>query len=170
MLYGPPAAGKDTVTKSLVDLDARYLPFKRMKIGQGRTQGYRMSSMQQLIRLRESREVVWENERYGSTYVVDRPFLVEEVSRGIPIIHLGQSEAINSVRASIPGTMWIVIYLWCARNVAEQRIIARATGDTAARMQAWDATDPIAADLTIDTGATSPEASARLIDAAVTGR
>jgi predicted PilT family ATPase len=33
LLYGPPAAGKDTITTALAALDARYAPFRRLKVG-----------------------------------------------------------------------------------------------------------------------------------------
>lgn len=39
LLYGPPAAGKDTVTAALPEIDARYVAFRRLKIGNGESAG-----------------------------------------------------------------------------------------------------------------------------------
>jgi len=33
LLYGPPAAGKDTVSAALIAVDARYVLFERLKVG-----------------------------------------------------------------------------------------------------------------------------------------
>ncbi|PPJ39968.1 kinase [Nocardia nova] len=164
ILYGPPAAGKDTVTTALTDEDGRFRLFERLKSGQGRTAGYRMTSEEHLESLARAGEIVWENSRYGARYVIDRPGLQELVASGrIPVVHAGQPEVIPAVRAAVPGT-WIVVQLSTSREVARQRILERATGDTAARLAAWDATPRLlSSNLDIDTGRTSPEQAARLI-------
>jgi guanylate kinase len=167
ILYGPPAAGKDTVTAALTTLDPAYLPFRRLKSGAGRTEGYRMASRAEIDRLRKAGELIWENRRYEAEYFVDRSFMAGELSRGYPVLHLGQPEAIDTMRSAFPETRWLVVYLWCPRDVAESRILERATGDADARLQAWDSTPPIAGDLTINTGATSPTESALSIRDAV---
>jgi guanylate kinase len=52
--------------------------------------------------------------------------------------------------------------------VAEQRIAQRATGDTAARLAAFDVTETLPdAELTIDTGAVPPRQAADLINARI---
>ncbi|MET8197126.1 kinase [Micromonospora sp. NPDC005222] len=164
ILYGPPAAGKDTVTTALHDLDNRYQLYARLKVGPGRTSGYRISDESALEALRRSGDVVWENQRYGARYVVDRPSLVTSLSAGVPVVHLGQRQAVAAVAAAVAGACWYVVYLWCARELAEQRIIARRTGDTDARLRAWDATEPLPeADLTINTGDLSPREAAERI-------
>ncbi|MEW2444838.1 kinase [Micromonospora marina] len=164
ILYGPPAAGKDTITRALHDLDARYHLFSRLKVGPGRTDGYRMSNDASLEELRRSGDVVWENQRYGSRYVVDRPSLARDLSAGMPVVHLGQREAVAAVTAAIPDARWSVVCLWCPREVAEQRIIARRTGDTKARLHAWDTTEPLSgADLTLNTAELSPVEAAERI-------
>jgi guanylate kinase len=48
LLYGPPASGKDTITVELCELNQTYGAFERLKIGSGRTRGYRMGSADQL--------------------------------------------------------------------------------------------------------------------------
>ncbi|HLU74471.1 MAG TPA: hypothetical protein VKZ82_19980 [Nonomuraea sp.] len=169
VIYGPPAAGKDTVTAALTELDQRVRHFQRMKIGVGRTTGYRMASADELEQLATAGGVIYANQRYGSTYVIDRP----EVGRilaadEIPVIHVGQPEAIDAVLGAMPATRWVVVELWCPREVAETRIVARQTGDTTDRLAAWDATPRLTtADLRIDTAATSPAAAAQQILEAV---
>ncbi|MFD0564440.1 hypothetical protein ACFQ2M_22355 [Kitasatospora saccharophila] len=44
ILYGPPASGKDTITAALIEQDPRLAQFARLKIGGGRSQGYRMGT------------------------------------------------------------------------------------------------------------------------------
>ncbi|MEU5963877.1 kinase [Micromonospora parva] len=164
ILYGPPAAGKDTVTAALRDLDPRYALFERLKVGPGRTRGYRMADETTLDQLRRSGDVVWENHRYGARYVVDRPFLTQQLSAAVPVVHLGQRQAIAAVTRAVPAASWWVVYLWCPRDVAERRISARQTGDAGARLRAWDDTEPLPdADLTIDTAEVSPHAAAERI-------
>jgi hypothetical protein len=45
ILYGPPAAGKGTVTKALTRLDNSYWLYQSLKVGPGRTAGYRMAAL-----------------------------------------------------------------------------------------------------------------------------
>ncbi|MGW1451172.1 kinase [Micromonospora sp. NPDC002411] len=160
ILYGPPAAGKDTVTQALHEVDARCSLFRRLKVGGGRADGYRMISESELEDLHDRGEIVWENRRYGATYVVDRAGLLRHVEAGVPVLHLGQGAAIEAVKGADPSVAWLVVHLWCPRDVAERRIDARDTGDTAARLRAWDETEIIEADLRFDTSASDPKSVA----------
>lgn len=45
ILYGSPAAGKGTVTKALTRLGNSYRLYQRLKVGPGRTAGYRMATL-----------------------------------------------------------------------------------------------------------------------------
>ena len=166
IVYGPPAAGKDTVTAALTNLNAQYRQFRRMKVGSGRTAGYRMSTPEEVARLKSSGGIVWENQRYSSTYYVDKPSLERDLSEAWPVVHLGQAAAISAVVQTFPAVPWTVVYLWCPREVAERRVIERGTSDVAERMAAWDATEPIPAALTINTATLSPAEAAARIDAA----
>jgi guanylate kinase len=166
-MYGPPAAGKDTVTTALAALDRRYRLFPRLKLGKGRTTGYRLTTADEVAELRSAGEILWENERYGATYFVDHTFLAGELSTAWPVLHLGQAPGIRAVRNAFRDAEWIVVHLWCPRAVAEQRVIARGTGDVAERMEAWDATKPIPDALFIDTSTVSAPDAAALIDAEV---
>ncbi|MFF0173184.1 phosphotransferase-like protein [Micromonospora profundi] len=171
ILYGPPASGKDTVTAALHQLHDQYQQFRRLKVGQGRTAGYRMSTDAELASLHASGGVVWENRRYGSVYVIDAPGLRQQLYRQIPVVHVGQVDAVDAVSTAFPDVRWTVVALTCPRDVAERRIVERQTGDSAERLRAWDETETIpTADLTIDTSTSSPELAARLIDQAVRPR
>ncbi len=170
LLYGPPASGKDTVTTALAELDSSYGLFSRLKVGSGRTQGYRMASREQLEAMESRGDVLYRNDRYDSTYVVDRPGLDEAMSNDrVPIVHLGQIEGVQQVAASYPARWWQVL-LRCPRDLTELRSSKRGDTDTPARLAAWDATErdlaahpDTAWDLTIHTGDVPAQEAAILI-------
>ncbi|MFJ9472462.1 phosphotransferase-like protein [Streptomyces caniferus] len=170
ILYGPPAAGKDTVTAALAELDPRYTQFARLKVGTGKSAGYRMGTDEQLRELEAAGDVVYANRRYGNTYAIDAPGLDDSFAAGVPVVHLGQ---VDGIRALVDGYTadWSVVLLWCPREVTAQRSTGRGDADTTARLAAWDATredldahPDLAWDLTVDTTAVSPQEAARLID------
>ncbi|RIV29812.1 kinase [Micromonospora radicis] len=171
VMYGPPASGKDTVTAALCELDPCYQHFERLKVGPGRVTGYRMTTLENLARLRAAGSILWENARYGAVYVVDRPSLVRTEDDTIPVVHLGQVAAVNAVTRGTPEISWVVVQLWSDRQTAATRITERATGDIAARLRAWDETEWLDnANLTIDTSAVSPAEAADLIHRVVSSR
>ncbi|MEV4241323.1 hypothetical protein AB0J47_39890 [Nocardia sp. NPDC049737] len=169
ILYGPPAAGKDTITAALTELDPRFRLYRRLKVGPGRTTGYRIGSPGDLAELASSGAVIYSNRRYDSTYVIDRPELAKMLGAGdIPVLHVGQPEAVDALLSVEPAIRWAVIELWCPRDVAAARIEARATGDTADRLTAWDATPHLTAtDLRIDTSTVAAGGAAQRIVNAV---
>jgi guanylate kinase len=170
ILYGPPAAGKDTVTRALADLDSRYGQFTRLKIGSGKSAGYRMGTMEQLREVQAAGDVVYANVRYGNTYVIDRPGLSAAFVAGVPVVHLGQVDGIRAVVDGCPAN-WAVVLLWCPKEETARRSKSRGDSDTAARLAAWEATSEdldahpgMGWDLMVDTAVTSPGEAARLID------
>lgn len=170
ILYGPPASGKDTITGELVSMNAAYRLFERYKHGAGRTIGYRSISESDLARLRSSDDIIWENSRYDSVYVIDRTSLESELAEHIPIIHLGQVAAVRAVVNDFPDAAWTVAALCCPRDIAIQRIRDRGTGDTEARVKAWDETIPLQhPDIAINTAQYSALNAARMIDKRVHG-
>ncbi|BCJ44717.1 hypothetical protein GCM10010168_15300 [Actinoplanes ianthinogenes] len=165
ILYGPPAAGKDSITAALHEINSAYRLFPRIKVGSGRTSGYRMATTAEIEHLRERGEVVWENARYSSSYIIDRSFLIDHIGRSITVVHLGQVPAVSEVTRAVPEASWAVVYLWCPRDVAATRIRERNTDDDDERLRAWDATEPLqGADLFIDTSIMSIQQAASLID------
>ncbi|WP_438297714.1 AAA family ATPase [Streptomyces sp. HUAS TT7] len=163
ILYGPPAAGKDTVTQALMEQDPRYALFQRLKVGSGKTSGYRMGSAEQLAALQAAGDVIYANARYGNTYVVDRPGLDEMVAADlIPVLHLGQIEGVRAVIEAY-SARWTTVLLWCTQEETKARSVGRGDSDTEARITAWQATqDDVNAhpdqvwDMTVQTGAYSP--------------
>lgn len=163
ILYGPPAAGKTTVTNALTTLDPTYQLYRRLKVGTGRTDGYRMTTSSHVERLRSMGVVVWETHRYGALYVIDRVTLTEMVTACIPVLHLGEAEAVKAVMDSVE-TQWMTAWLWCPRNIAATRITARGTGDTAARLHAWEETGALPkAHIAINTAEVGPADAAAVI-------
>ena len=164
ILYGAPASGKDTITEALHDLDPRCRLFERLKVGPGATATYRMTDAADLDRLRAAGQLIWENQRYGATYAVDQPRLLEALAAGIPVLHLGQVQGIDAVRHATPDVAWLTVELRCSRDTAQARLIARGSTDTVARLAAWDDTEQLPTpDLTIDTRTMRPESVAETV-------
>ncbi|MGQ0779175.1 MAG: hypothetical protein ACT4NY_32970 [Pseudonocardiales bacterium] len=91
ILYGPPASGKDTVTRALTRMDSVFSHFPRLKVGGGRTAGYQLISPDEVSALRRRGEILYENTRYGNRYLVDRPRLIDVFENGlVPVVPLGQ--------------------------------------------------------------------------------
>ena len=110
-----------------------------------------MTTTAAIDNLRGQGEIVWENHRYGAHYVIDKPSLLYRLANHVPVLHAGQTEVVDAVKSATPSAHWLVVYIWCPRDVAAARIAARATGDTEARLRAWDETTPIQADVRINT-------------------
>ncbi|GIH71909.1 guanylate kinase [Sphaerimonospora thailandensis] len=176
LLYGPPAAGKDTVTTALAQLDPRYSLFSRLKVGSGKSAGYRMGTSGQLAGLEARGDVIYRNDRYGNTYVVDRPGLRSAMEDGrVPILHLGQVAGIEAVTTHYPAT-WSTVLLWCSRETTAARSQGRGDRDTQDRLAAWDATEQdlsagshLVWNLRVDTDHAFPADAAALIDRLVRG-
>jgi guanylate kinase len=89
----------------------------------------------------------------------------------IPVLHLGQAEAVKSVTTPPSATQRVTVWPWCPRDIAAKRITERGTGDTAARLRAWDETPPLPeADITINTADMHPADAAATIHSHVQAR
>lgn len=151
ILYGPPTSGKSSLTASLEALDQRYRLHKLWKVGTSASARYRAANAEELDDLRRSGDVLWENQRYGSTYALSYTSLLTELQESVPVINLGQVRAVNAVRSTFPRT-FLVVSLFCSSNVAAERLKARGTSDSIERLsvhaQTPELRDP---HLTIDT-------------------
>lgn len=164
ILYGAPATGKDTVTAALVRQYPHFVLYKRLKCGPGRTAGYRMISPKAMAAIPAS-SILWTNHRYGATYLVDRDGLADTWKSGhVPVLHLGQPEAVDAVVDQIPGVRWLVVELHSPLDVLRERISARGTGDDDQRIKAAMRTPRLlTARVHVDTSVIDPNSAARLI-------
>lgn len=170
ILYGPPASGKDTVTNALIRLSPAYVLFEKLKAGRGRSRGYRLTTTDEIERIRHLDQVVYENQRYGNSYLVDRPALDALLARGaIPVVHMGQLMGVRALY-DYPAA-WCSALLWCRREIALTRLVARHTADLTTRLTVWDDTAaeletryrPDNFSLHIDTEKNSADEAARAI-------
>lgn len=165
VLFGAPAAGKNTVTDSLAGIEPRFELFRKLKVGGGRTSGYRVVRLQEVAALRSRGAILQESERYGNLYVVDRDGIRDVFDRGgVPVVHITDLPALRSLQGYGPAVL-----LRCSRRTAEARLQARDPGDVKARLEVWDSAmiDADEAlrlglfDAVIDTDVTKPAAAAR---------
>lgn len=164
ILYGPPASGKSTITR-LLEEGGGYRPFQRLKVGPGRTEEYVMVTRATLNQLRSAGDVIWENVRYGATYAVDTGRLRSAVDQpSLPVLHLGQPEAVAAVTAIFPPETWSIAELWADVVETESRLLTRKEFGVQARLEAWAKTPQLAApDIRIDTTQCSPPEAAELV-------
>jgi guanylate kinase len=173
VLVGPPTSGKDTITTALSTLDGRYALFKKLKVGPGRQDGYRMTDAQTLDALIASGEIALLTSRYSSRYAVDYPELLRLAQAGqTPVIHIGNVNDVQLLRSDPRIGTLMTVLLTLPRDIAIQRIRERATADDELRIAAYDEDvarlrdhgDAIAFDLVVDTGECGPAAAAELIN------
>lgn len=168
VLYGPPAAGKDTITRELHRLDPRYELYRPLRSGE-ESPRYRHLSAES----GGEAVVLHKQGRYGRRYVFDRQGInaLHETGR-IPVVHLSQVVGVDAIRHAYPATVSALI--WCSLAECRRRLAARGDTDAEARIVAWRETaDDLAAHrnarftLTVDTDATGPDAAAVLLRASV---
>lgn len=169
VLYGPPASGKDTITAALTARDDRYQHSRPLKVGAGRTTGYRPTTAAALEQLRTAGALIWETHRYGAVYAIDHAGVTQLLAAdAVPVLHLAEPAALPALAAAFPDVRWTTVALTCPRDVARARIEHRRTGDTGARLAAYDAFQPLPrTDVVIATDALTPSAAADLIAASM---
>ncbi|MFJ3711628.1 MULTISPECIES: guanylate kinase [unclassified Streptomyces] len=141
VLYGPPTAGKDTVTAALRSADQRFELVTKLKHGTGRSAGYRFVTAAELGDLRAQGRIVVETRRYGNVYAVDNLSLMELQRRSrVPVTHIGNVADMRTLLNRTASISWLRVLLWVPRNECEQRSRARGDTDTAKRLTAWDET------------------------------
>ncbi|MGL5808447.1 MAG: phosphotransferase-like protein [Nocardioides sp.] len=166
LLYGPPAAGKSTLTRALAER-AGFVPFRPLKAGDiaGGTPPrgeYRPGTQDAFDELAARGELVWEARRYGARYAFDHAELARLLAYGgCPVVSLGDPEAVDSIRRCTRPATWLAVELWCDIETAARRLIGRGDRKRTERLERWRATPRLAsADLTFDTTHTGPEEAA----------
>lgn len=175
ILYGPPTSGKDTVTAELARQDDRYALLPKLKVGTGRSIGYRHVTSTDLEKLRTTGRVIVETHRYGNVYAVDRADIAALVEAGkLPVVHMGNVGDLQRLRTAVPLD-WTAVLLWIPRSVCADRSKHRGDADTPKRLQAWDetrndlqTTEAPVFNLVIHTDQANPTETARRITTTVT--
>lgn len=139
VLYGPPAAGKNTITEALTRLDHRYVLYEPLKAGGGRQGGYRSARPQRIAELCAAGELLYYVRRYSNLYAVDRRHLDQLVDDArVPVVHMGQLRGVRVLQAY--PLKWLKLLLWVPRSVAAERLRRRGSVDIQQRLNAWDQT------------------------------
>jgi guanylate kinase len=73
----PTSSRENTVTQALTRLDNRHKLYQLMKVGPGRTAGYRMTTLSHVNTLRSTSSAVRETRRYNALHIVDRAPLAD---------------------------------------------------------------------------------------------
>ncbi|MGI5532492.1 guanylate kinase [Streptomyces syringium] len=164
------------MTVALSGDDHTYVQFTRLKVGSGKSAGYRMGTPERLQELEAAGDVIYSNSRYGNTYAIDRPGLDDAFAAGVPVVHLGQVDGIDALLAGYPAD-WLTVLLWCPRAATAERSHDRGDTDTAARIAVWEETEAdleahadFRFDLVLRTDVTEPPQAARLIRQALAQR
>lgn len=167
ILYGPPASGKDVVTRALERQDDRLSLFRKLKVGQGRTSGYRLSTPKEIDELEASLRLVSRVHRYGNDYYVDAPELLRMRQSGLtPIVHTADLDEVAILRRE--GN-WLVVCLWASARTTRHRLMRRVDSNLDERLGLRSAmlrelgTRRPDFDGTIITDALSPEQVAEII-------
>lgn len=172
ILYGPPGAGKDTITAELSLLRPEYALFQRLKAGPGRTTGYRLTTAQHIEEMAQAGEILYRNSRYDAEYAIDRGALSALIEAGrFPVLHMGQVAGAHAV--TVFPIHWVRVLLWCSEEVTRQRCQGRGDKDLDARLKVWHETRQDLLDhaearwsLVIRTDQVGPAEAAQAIDAA----
>lgn len=132
VLFGPPASGKDTVTDALNQMDPQFVPFRKLKVGEGNWRGYRRTTSDELNRLASAGRLISVVRRYGNTYAVDSDELNALESRNlVPLIHTTDLTEL-AVLTQRPG--WRSVLLWTPLRTARTRLLARSHSDVGERL------------------------------------
>ena len=144
VLYGGPAVGKSSTSQLIVEAfpNSFYRYQLRREGGDPPIGGtYRTTT-----NVQAESEIYHRYSKCGSTYIIDRAGFQDA---GMPIIEAGEPDSVEALRRL--SVQWVVIQLWCMRQIAAQRLQLRDPDQLDRRLEVWDSTSPIVSDLVIDT-------------------
>jgi guanylate kinase len=163
LLYGPPAAGKTTITRTLVD-SGHFVGFRPLKVTGAPGDEYRATTHEQLDQLASDGELLWDVRLYNARYAFDRPELVRLLIDSHPVVSIGDPGAVDLIRQGTHPATWVIVELWCDLNTAAQRLTARGQPNLSQRLERWHTTPRLdRADLRLNTTRTQPHTVAREI-------
>ena len=127
LLSGTPASGKDTLTKSIVELDDRFVHFKKHKIASGGKldDTYYLVDKNEFDSMVSMDKFIQYHYRYDRGYGVSKKEFKHLINCGkIPVIHVGKYENISMFRESgiVNGVSMLI---FTNRYVTEMRLKAR---------------------------------------------
>jgi len=169
IIFGSPAAGKDAITTAVAGQNPRFRLFRKLKVGGGRTDGYRIGTHADANALKGSGAVLSEVHRYGCRYIVDGAELAALFRAGfIPIIHTADTDEFSTLTHT-PWFRGVGIHLHTTREEAIRRLTRRDPDDVPGRLDVWDRVEatlrrtPIHPEMAWDTTQTPVEESAKLV-------
>lgn len=136
VLYGGPTTGKDSITSQLESVDRRFVLYKKIKVGTGRSTGYVMSAARP-----SGADIVSEVRRYENSYFVTWSTITNHLARHeVPVIHTSSMSEVELLRTALPRRIGIQPYVALLTNSYSDfrcRSSARGDVDQEARSAVW---------------------------------
>jgi len=143
LLSGTPASGKDSITNALINLDSKFVHFKKHKIATGGKldTSYHLVTKKEFHQMENNGEFVQCHYRYDRGYGVARHELEGYWAFGkIPIVHVGKYENIDLFFRE-KNILIVSILLLISKNETKCRLYERHVNDNTEidnRLMAYD--------------------------------
>lgn len=131
LLSGPPASGKDTITRLLCDADPTFIMFKKHRGIPDETErkpGYSNITLDRFMKKARRGDFIQYHRRYGRFYGIDGKRLKYYLSHGkCPVIHVGKLENYYVLEKSLLENCipFCHILIWSPLEQIRQRLNSR---------------------------------------------